>query len=75
MTKYGYLINKEYQAQEGEILWLFTRWEAENTPINYIGIESANENITTNENFVVVGDSEAFQNWLITGFEPSIDVI
>lgn len=62
MNVYGYLINLDYQPQEGEILWNFQRKEADGSIVDYIGIEGID--LTTNKDFVIIGNSENFILWL-----------
>jgi len=72
MTMYGYLINLDYQPNEGDVLWDFERYETEGVATSYKGIEGVD--LVTCEDYVIVGNSQEFMEWLNTGFEPQIDL-
>lgn len=62
MNVYGYLLNLDYQPKEGEVLWNFQRKKADDSIVDYVGIEGID--LTTNQDFVIVGNSEDFIMWL-----------
>lgn len=69
---YGYLLNLDYMPNDGDIFWNFERYETEGVATQYKGIEGFD--LVTCEDYVIVGNSREFREWLNTGFEPQIEL-
>lgn len=72
MTIYGYLLNSDYTPKNGEVVWSFERYESNGEIAKYKGIKG--DNLYTCEDYVIVGNSQEFREWLNTGFEPIFSI-
>lgn len=75
MSKYGYIINQNYQLQENEITWQFDRVEQDNSIVTYKGIECFNDNAISTTDYVIIGNANEFLTWLNQHGQLPIDEI
>ena len=62
MSYYGYITDNTYQVADTAITWDFVRYDEEETPFSYVGIESLVEIDSTKT-------GQSFNNWRFQ-FEP-----
>lgn len=68
-SKYGYIINLNYQTQPGVVIWdIFINDIFFAKGIEGVGLE-------TNENFVIIGNAQEFNNWLSIQQTPANPLI
>ena len=61
MSYYGYITDNTYQVADTAITWDFVRYDEEETPFSYVGIESLVEIDSTK--VVIFETGQSFNNW------------
>ena len=67
MSYYGYITDNTYQVADTAITWDFVRYDEEETPFSYVGIETLVEIDSTK--VVMFETGQSFNNWRFQ-FEP-----